>query len=396
MTLCRFFINPYREQDPQWESEISAPFKSRDVLDLHRSLDVYQPTPLVSLPDLARRLGMGKILVKDESKRFGLNAFKALGASYAVYKFLHRHYKERGRFVSLPRNFYRNPGAVEPDRFTFCTATDGNHGRGVAWTARQLRQRSVIFMPANTVASRVDNVEMEGARVLMVDGTYDDTVAAMAEQAEKNGWQIISDMSWPGYEEIPRWIMAGYTTLFDEVDRSLGPKERIDIAIIPGGCGALAGTAAWHYNKVFGASRPKLVAVEPTDADCLMESMRSKDGRVCSLKGGQTSIMAGLNCGTPSPVAWPLIRSGFDLFLTVPDGAAVEAMRTYHHSLAGDPAIVSGESGAAALAALTTLMTKPSVSPARKSLSLGPDSTVLLLNTEGDTDPEHYSQVIAS
>ncbi len=394
--MCRFFVNPYREVDPQWAADVSAPFESGDVLDLHRSLDAYQPTPLVSLPYLAHRLGVGQILVKDESKRFGLKAFKALGASYAIYRFLLRHCTEHGRFVPQPRNFYRNPGAVEPGRFTFCTATDGNHGRGVAWTARLLRQHAVIFVPDSTVASRVDNIEREGARVVKVEGSYGDTVAAAARQAEANGWQIISDTSWPGYEEIPRWIMAGYTTLFEEVERSLEPEDRIDVAIIQAGVGSLAGTAAWHYNRVSGASRPKLAAVEPDDADCLLASIQSKNGRVRTITGGQQSIMAGLNCGTPSPVAWPLIKSGFDLFLTISDRAAVEAMRTYHCSQGEDPPIVSGESGAAGLAALTTLMTGTSALAARESLSLTPDSTVLLLNTEGDTDPVHYGQVIAT
>jgi len=393
--MSRFLFNPYREQAPQWGAEVTAPFASPDVLDLHKSLDAYHPTPLVSLPSLARRLGVGKILVKDESQRFGLKAFKALGASYAIYKFLHRHYKARGWFVSLPRNFYRNPGAIEPNQFTFCTATDGNHGRGVAWTARQIRQQAVIFMPANTVPSRVDNIEMEGARVVMIDGSYDDTVAAMAGQAKAHGWQIISDMSWPGYEKIPRWIMAGYLTLFDEVGWSLGPKEKVDVVIIQGGCGALAGTASWFYNKNYGSSRARLVAVEPIDADCLMASIGSEEGTICSLTGGQHSIMAGLNCGTPSPVAWPLIRSGFDLFLTVSDQMAIEAMRAYYHSQGNDPAIVSGESGAAGLAALMSLMTEPSMLPARENLELTPETTVLLLNTEGDTDPEHFAQVIA-
>ncbi len=394
--MCRFFVNPYREVDPQWAADVSVPFESGDVLDLHRSLGAYQPTPLVSLPDLAHRLGVGQILVKDESKRFGLKAFKALGASYAIYRFLLRHCTEHGRSVPHPRNFYRNPGAVDPGRFTFCTATDGNHGRGVAWTARLLRQHAVIFVPDSTVASRVDNIEREGARVVKVEGSYDDTVAAAARQAEANGWQIISDTSWPGYEEIPRWIMAGYTTLFEEVDRSLGPKDKINVAIIQAGVGSLAGTAAWHYNQVPGASRPKLAAVEPDDADCLMASIQSENGRIRTITGGQHSIMAGLNCGTPSPVAWPLIRSGFDLFLTISDRAAVEAMRTYHYPQGQDSSIVSGESGAAGLAALTTLMTGTSVLAARENLSLTPDSTVLLLNTEGDTDPVHYGQVIAT
>jgi len=392
--MCRFFENPYRIVDPEWEPSITAPFETHQVLDLHRSLDAYKPTPLVSLPHLAQRLGVRKILVKDESHRFGLKAFKALGSTYAIFKYLHRYYKERGKFVSLARDFYRNIGAVEPGKFTFCTATDGNHGRGVAWTARQLRQQSVIFVPANTVESRVRNIEMESARVIRIDGTYDDTVAAMAEEAEANGWPIISDMSWPGYEEIPRWIMAGYTTLFSEIDRALEPKDKIDIALIPAGCGALAGTAAWYYNKMFGTSRPRLVSVEPLDADCLLQSIESEGGLICSLDGGQTSIMAGLNCGTPSPAAWPLIKSGFDLFMTVTDEAAMEAMRTYHRPGGEDPSIISGESGAATLAGLTTLLSGDSLAPARESLGLTSDSTVLLINTEGDTDPDHFRRVV--
>lgn len=389
--MSRYCINPYRQHNPDWNEDISSAFKNRDIFDLHKSLPEYAPTPLVSLPNLASRLGVRQILVKDESHRFGLKAFKALGASYAIYRFLKRDLEARSRTVPPATEFYSIPGLIAPGEYTFCTATDGNHGRGVAWTARKLNQRAMIYMPANTVTARVENIRSEGAEVIVVEGNYDDAVRRSASDAEANGWTIISDTSWPGYVEIPRWIMAGYLTMFREIHET---AHDLDVVIVQAGVGALAAAAAWYYNREYGSRSVRLISVEPIDADCLFESITSPDGSPTPSRGAQNSIMAGLNCGTPSEIAWPFIRHGFDMFMTVPDDYSHRAMRAYFHPDGDDPRIVSGESGSAGLAALMALRNLESLRGTRKSVAIRPDSSVLLLNTEGDTDPVNFAKVI--
>jgi diaminopropionate ammonia-lyase len=385
--------NPFRRSVPLWEPSVEDPFRASDIAALHHSVPGYAPTPLVGLPALALRLGVGRILVKDESHRFGLKAFKALGASYAVYRFVKEHLEKSGRPCPEPSRFFRGGGIIRPEEFTFCTATDGNHGRGVAWIALQLGQKAVIYMPAGSVSARIENIRGEGAEVVVVDGTYDDAVLQCAEDARVHGWQVISDTSWPGYERIPKWIMAGYLTLFREVAEAVG-ESRIDLVIIQGGVGALAGAAAWYLRRESPWPEARLVSVEPVEAACLLESAASPDGEPVISRGKQDSIMAGLNCGSPSPVAWPLIRQGFDLFVAINDSACTEAMRRYYHPLESDPRILSGESGAAGLAALATLMQDNTFAEARNLTGLGPETTVLLINTEGDTDPVGFNAAV--
>ncbi|MFH1373601.1 MAG: diaminopropionate ammonia-lyase [bacterium] len=391
---CRYSFNPYHQRDPRWDNETSAAFERDDIAAVHQSIPGYRLTPLHSLPSLARKLGVGRILVKDESHRLGLKAFKVLGSSYAIYRFIERHIGEHGAAVCEPEVFYRE-GAdlIEPGRFTFCTATDGNHGRGVAWTARRLGQKAAVFVPRDTVKARIEAIAAEGAGVTVVDGTYDDAVVAAARAAEKNDWQVISDTSWPGYTEIPRWVMAGYLTLFREIDQADG-LDRVDVVIVQGGVGALAAAAGWYYRRERMRSDIRLVAVEPAESDCLLESVLS-GGQPTATRGDQQSIMAGLNCGQPSPVAWPLVRDSYDLFLTVNDESGVAAMRTYYHPDGSDPIVVSGESGAAGLAALLDICRDNSPAAVRERLDLSPESTVLLLNTEGDTDPVFFKKQVA-
>jgi diaminopropionate ammonia-lyase len=307
--MCRYFINPYRQEVPNWDKELTRGFDREDITTLHRSIPEYKPTPLVELTSLAEKLGIRRLLVKDESHRFGLNAFKAMGATYAVFRFLKDHFEKQGKTVPNAEDFYRNTDWLEPDQFTFCTATDGNHGRGVAWTARKLRQKAVIYMPGFSVKARVENIEKEGATVVIVDGSYDDAVSQMINDANKNGWQIISDHSWPGYTAIPEWIKAGYLTMFREIDDALGDDNKIDIVIVQVGVGALAAAVSYYYNGLTAGKRATPVGVEPVQADCILQSMASEKGEPITIGGTQDSIMAGLNCATPSLMAWPFLKS---------------------------------------------------------------------------------------
>jgi len=325
------------------------------VLRFHQSVPGYQPTPLHSLPGLARELGVGSLLVKDECPRFGLKAFKALGASWAVHRFLERH----GRAG-----------------VTFASATDGNHGRAVAWAARLTGNRAVIYVPRHTVPARIDAIRSEGAEVIVVDGTYDDAVDRADHDSHLNGWQVISDTAYPGYMEIPAWVMEGYSTMFAEIE------ARPDIVIIQAGVGGLAAAAVQHF------AGAKLVCVQPSEADGLLESASSENGEPRSTQKSQRTIMAGLACGVPSLLAWPVLKRGVTLFMSVDDRFAAEAMRRLH------PMIISGETGAAGLGGLIALCREPEFAQSKEQLGLSGDSSVLVISTEGDTDPENYRAIV--
>jgi diaminopropionate ammonia-lyase len=366
------------------------PAATPDASAFHQALPGYQPTPLVGMPALARELGVGAVWVKDESKRFGLNAFKVLGASYAIFRFL------KSRAPGLSAAHFLDPETRKQiPSLTFTTATDGNHGRAVAWTAAKLGQKAVIYVPGNTVRARIAALEGEGADVVVVDGTYDDTVKRAASDAQTHGRQVISDTAWEGYTEIPRWIMEGYETLFAEVDaqrRQRGASAAPAAVFLQAGVGGMAYAGACHYRRLGDTAR--LVCVEPVDADCLLESIRSPDGSAQVSKGKQDSIMAGLNCGTPSLVAWPLLREALDGFLAVDDEYARQAMRRLAKGGGGDPHLTSGESGAAGLAGLLAFAGEPGLTRAREGLGLGAGADIVLISTEGATDPDSYGRIV--
>lgn len=361
----RFKTNPFVEPRPRPEHVPPAP---GDVLRFHQSLPGYAPTPLVTLDALAQQLGVKRIFLKDESRRFGLNAFKVLGASYAIHRFLQAH--------------------LSTDVRTFATATDGNHGRAVAWASRRLGHAAVVFVPAQTVPARIKAIEAEGAHVIIVDGTYDDAVRRAAGEAAANGWHVISDTGYPGYLEIPDWIMEGYTTLFEEaVDQMRAVGSRTPgVVFLQAGVGGFACAGVRFFRRLAPTPRPRLITVEPTDADCLLESIASPDGSIREGKGAQRSIMAGLNCGTPSLAAWPLLRAGVDAFVTIEDADAEDAMRRLARS-----GVISGESGAAGLAGLIALAGQ---ADARAAMGLDADATVLVVSTEGATDPVNWKRVV--
>lgn len=359
--MCRFCVNRLSLSAP------SCPSPDDRALAFHRGLPGYEPTPLLSLPRLATELGLGALLVKDESRRFGLKAFKALGASYAVHRWLESHPQAR------------------PD-LAFCAATDGNHGRAVAWTARRLGRRAVIYMPADSARSRVRAVQSEGAEVVLVQGTFDDCVRRCAADADAGGMQAVSDTAYAGYADIPRWIMLGYQTIFREVE--LAGMEP-DVVILQAGVGGFAAAGASWYARKHGRPRPRLACVEPVEAACCLESAEAGAPRPAS--GNQRTIMAGLSCGEVSPAAWPILRDCVDVFLAVGDRYAEQAMR-----LLARHGVVSGESGAAGLAALLALRQEQLLREAAAVLRLSQDARVLVVNTEGDTDPEGYRRVVGA
>lgn len=332
------------------------------VLAFHRILPAYRPTRLVEVPDLARELGVGRVLVKDESDRLGLPAFKALGASWAM----HRALAERGGGSG--------PGTAA-DPVTFVTATDGNHGRAVARIARLLGHHARILVPDGVHPSAIAAIEGEGAPVHHVPGTYDDAVAAAAADAATTGAILLQDTSLDGHPEldsVARWIVEGYSTLFREIEAEAGDP---DLVVVPIGVGSLAQAAVAHHRSRSDPARSALLAVEPDAAACVLASLRA--GHVVSVPTGETA-MAGLNCGTPSALAWPLLKAGLDAAVAVSDadaGAAAPALLA-----AGlDP----GPCGCAALAGAHAALTGPDAAARRAHLRVTPDATVVLLMTEG-------------
>ncbi|MDO9529711.1 MAG: diaminopropionate ammonia-lyase [Syntrophales bacterium] len=361
-----------------------SPSEVEGVFSFHRTLPNYTPTPLVPLNRIADRLGVEHLLIKDEGKRFGLKAFKALGASHAVFRILH----ERSGGNLKPEDFLTEKGRKLADGTTFSCATDGNHGRAVAWIARLLGRPSVIFVPHETVPARIEAIESEGAKVIVVNGGYDDAVRRAAEEAKKETRLIIADTGYAGYMKIPLYIQQGYLTLFKEISIQLkeqGEKPP-DIVFIQSGVGAFAFAAASYFHDP--ATLPRLISVEPTAADCLFRSAETGNGRPHSIIPEENTIMAGLNCGTPSLTAWPAVRDRFDAFVAVEDNYAKEAMM-----LLADEGVVSGESGAAGLAGLIALHSeRPDF--IEKDLRIRHGVRVLLINTEANTNPEGYYKIV--
>lgn len=365
------FLNPRAGAVPASEATSTVP------LAYHRTVPGYAPTPLLDLPPAAERLGVRRVVVKDESHRLGLPSFKALGASWATAYAVRRAWLGGTDEVLSPAQLAAR--IDDPAHKRLVAATDGNHGRGVARMAHLLGVGCLIFVPAGTAASRVAAIESEGAEVRVVDGSYDDAIRRSAQEMDAASL-VISDTSWDGYRDIPQQVTAGYATLFTEVDQALraaGAAAPTTIAL-QAGVGSFAAAGLLHYRRGL-AGAPTTVVVEPRSADCLLRS--ACEGRITEAPPPHGSAMAGLNCGLPSQQAWPIIEAATDAFVAIDDDAAYEAMR-----LLADCGVVAGESGAAGLAGLIAVCADDSGA----ALGLGPDSTVLVVNTEGATDPVNY------
>lgn len=347
----------------------------------------YAPTPLVRLPGLARRLGLHDVWYKDERTRFGLKSFKALGGAYAVANVLKRAIRAAGRgdatSVELVRGAFQDIVAGA----TVTCATDGNHGRSVAWGAQLFGCRCVIFVHEKVSQGRRDAIARYGAEVVEVKGNYDDAVRHAAATAAAKGWTVVSDTSYPGYREIPTDVMHGYGVMAAEIAAQIGPPPTH--VLVQAGVGALAAAVCADFWLRWGERRPRFVVVEPTAADCVTRSLAA--GRPIAVAGGLDTVMAGLACGEVSELAWEILGAGTDVAVAVPDSCALAAVRAFADPVAGDPAIVSGETGAAGLAALFAARDDPAI---RAALRLDASSRVLLLGSEGDTDPAIYRDIV--
>lgn len=353
----------------------------------HSSFPQYAPTPLAELSALAAQMGLKSLLVKDESQRFGLNAFKVLGGSYAIARHIAARLglrPEEMTFAALRSDAAR----AALGNAVFFTATDGNHGRGVAWTARELGCRAMVRMPKGTAKSRVENIRALGAEVTVEDCNYDGCVRLAARQAKETpGGVLVQDTAWPGYTQTPLWIMQGYLTMALEADEQMvAPPTHI---FLQAGVGSMAAAVAAYFKQAHPQNPPKIILVEPAAADCFFRS--AANGEITAVTGEMRTMMAGLACGEPSPIAWDILKRLTAAYLSCEDAAAARGMRALAQPLAGDKAIVSGESGASTLGALLDAAVDEK---AREALGLDGNARVLLFSTEGDTDPVNYRRVL--
>ncbi len=353
----------------------------------------YSVTPLTDLAKLSEVCGLGGIYLKDESYRFGLNAFKVLGGSFAMGRYiadkLGKDISELG-FEELTSEKTKE----ELGDIIFSTATDGNHGRGVAWAANKLRQKSVVYMPVGSSEIRLKNIQAEGAEASITDVNYDDAVRIATDYANKNNGVVIQDTAWEGYEEIPAWIMQGYGTMALESIDQLASKEveRPTHIFLQAGVGSLAGAVQGVFASKYGKDCPTTVIVESNLADCLYKS--AKAGDIEFVGGDMQTIMAGLACGEPNTIGWEVLKNHSAAFVSCPDWVAANGMRILGNPLAGDERVVSGESGAVTTGLLYEIMTNPEYKELKEELKLDENSKVLLFSTEGDTDPDMYRKIV--
>lgn len=349
-----------------------------------------EPTPLVPLRGLASKLGVGHIDLKDESKRASLGSFKALGASIALIRLIQRIWPEKQYHA---KDLFGGKHAAELAGFTVISATDGNHGRSLAAAAHDIGCRCVIVLHKNVSMEREEAIASHGATIVRITGNYDASVEEAARLAKENGWYVVSDTSYDGYEDIPRDVMQGYGTIAEEILEQLevGANDGCPYThvFLQGGVGGMAAGIASYFNERFGAQRPTYVAVEPQQADCLFQSAMA--GRAANATGSVDSVMAGLACGETSPLAWRFLQASVDFFLTIEDGEAVEAMRVLARADTGDAPIVSGESGAAGLAGLMHLTGNDAL---RAQTGLNNQARILLISTEGATAPAVYQELV--
>jgi diaminopropionate ammonia-lyase len=365
---------------------------ARKVNRFHRSFPKYEPTPIRELENLASKLGVKSIMIKDESYRFGLKAFKVLGGSYAIGSYIAE--KMNMDIDELP---YEKMTSEEVRRelgnITFISATDGNHGRGVAWTVNELKQSSVIYMPKGSSKERLENIRAAGAKAEITDLNYDDAVRLANEHANENGWVLIQDTSWKGYEDIPTHIMQGYTTMAYEAYQQLEGQKPTHV-FLQAGVGSFAAAVTGFFASVYGEEQPVITIVEPNQAACIFKTMKENDGKIHPVTSEMNTIMAGLACGEPVTIGIEILRNYCDNFVSCPDYAAAQGMRVLSSPIKSDSRIISGESGAAGFGLFYEIMTNKDLKEWKDKLKIKEDSVLLFFSTEGDTDQESFNKIV--
>ena len=366
-----------------------------NVTRFHESIDGYERTPLILLSDLSKELGVSKIFVKDESFRFGLNAFKALGATYAIFRILCEKLSVNIEDVDF-RYFKSDEVRDKIKDMVFVTATDGNHGRAVAWAANTLGCKSIVYMPKGSSITRLENIRKEGAEAEITDVNYDGAVRIAKKKADEIDGVFVQDTALPGYEKIPVWISQGYTTMAKEAFSQMkeeGVKGPTHI-LLQAGVGAYAGGVLGYVVNLFKDEVPKVIILEPEKADCIFKSAISDKKEPVFVTGDMDTIMAGLACGEPNPLTWPVLRDFSHAFVSCPDYVAEEGMRILASPKGDDRKIVSGESGAVGVGFLKVILENRDFCYDKKMLGFDENSVVLCFSTEGDTDPDSYKRII--
>ena len=389
--ILKWTLNNIAKSDDKQVQNMSLEEMAK-ASNFHKSFPQYSVTPLTRLQNLADYLGLKRLYVKDESYRFGLNAFKVLGGSYAIARYIAQ---QLGKDVSeVPYNVLTSDKLREEfGQATFFTATDGNHGRGVAWAANKLGQKCVVRMPKGTTQTRLENIAKENATVTIENLNYDECVRMAAKEAEGTEHGImVQDTAWEGYEEIPTWIMQGYGTMGLEAQEQI-PEKPTHI-FLQAGVGSMAGAVTGLFSAIYGEDRPVITIVEPNKADCLYRTAEANDGERHFVTGDMNTIMAGLACGEPCSIGWKILSDYADHFISCPDYVAAKGMRILGNPAKGDDRVISGESGAAAFGCVAEIMTNPELADLKKELGLDENSRVLFFSTEGDTDQENYKAIV--
>ena len=379
-----------REPERYSRTRLFSLTEAEKALRFHESIPSYKETSLVSLKDAAKENGVKAIYVKDESSRFGLKAFKGLGGSYCMFRIL---CEKLGLDESSSdyTTFLREEIRKASSQIEFVTATDGNHGKGVSWAAKLFGCKAHVFMPKGTVEARRKAIEEAGSAVAdITDWNYDRTVQHAAALAEKNGWILIQDTAWDGYETYPEWIIDGYLTMAAETIRQMNRVLPTHI-FLQAGVGAMAGGIEAFFMNLADDFLPLVTIVEPEEAACIYQSVLAGDGEMHPLAGDPVTIMAGLNCGTPCKVVWPVLRDCSACFCACKDSVTEQGMRAYANPIGSDPAVVSGESGAVTYGLLLSVLQSDEL---RKLFRIDENSVILLISTEGDTDPDGYRRVV--
>ncbi len=370
--------------------------KINKASSFHKSFPQYSQTPLAKLDNMAKFLGLKNLYVKDESYRFGLNAFKVLGGSFAIGCYIA---KKLGKDIStLHYDIITSKELLkEFGQTTFFTATDGNHGRGLAWSANKLNQKSVVFMPKGSSKTRLKNIQKEGATATIEDVNYDECVRiAIAESAKTPNSVVVQDTAWEGYEEIPAWIMQGYGTMAMEANEQLH-NDNCDAPthiFLQAGVGSLAGAVQGYFANAYPENPPIVTIVEPNKADCIFRSAAAKDGDIRIVADDMQTIMAGLACGEPNTISWDILKNNSSFFVSCPDNISAKGMRLLAAPIKGDPTVTSGESGAVTMGILFNIMKNDDLKDLKQALKLDENSKVLLFSTEGDTDPDVYRNIV--
>ncbi|MHB1627366.1 MAG: diaminopropionate ammonia-lyase [Bacilli bacterium] len=386
-------MNRLMDRQPSVDLEAFHPTVAQSIQAYHATWPQYQITPLHALSALAERWNLGGIFVKDESLRFGLNAFKGLGGTYAIGRYLSYSQGPNGGPLTAA-NLKAQRSTMFP--LTFATATDGNHGVGVAWAARQLGHEAIVFMPQDTAAARVDAVRAVGGQVEVTSFDYDHTVRWVAAQAQQKGWVLVQDTAWAGYQDIPLWVMQGYMTLLLEALQQLQERgvEKPTHVFLQAGVGSFAAAVTGLLANLYGPDLPIIIIVQPTQTAAFLRTAAIGDGTLYPIEDPLKTIMAGLACGVPNPVAWEILKHWVTVFLSCSDELAARGIRILANPLQGDPPVVSGESGSVTLGVLSSLMENPSHQNLRNIVALNAKSQVLLINTEGMTDPTMYRRIV--